>query len=122
MTLSLRGKTIVSTALAAALAVSPAIAMAQNSAPAAANPPPATTAAPAPAAQQPAAKPPVARHAMRSQRTTEIQAALNKNGAALDVDGRMGPKTHSALMAFQKSHGLQATGRPDAATTKALGL
>jgi peptidoglycan hydrolase-like protein with peptidoglycan-binding domain len=55
------------------------------------------------------------------QRVAKLQMALNANGAQLDVDGRMGPKTVAALKAFQQQHNLKATGRVDAATMKALG-
>ena len=47
--------------------------------------------------------------------------ALNANGAQLDVDGKMGPKTVDALKAYQQQHNLKPTGRVDAATMKALG-
>lgn len=49
-----------------------------------------------------------------------LQEALNKNGAVLHVDGRMGPKTHAALVKYQKSHDLKATGRIDKATRDSL--
>lgn len=40
-----------------------------------------------------------------------VQNALNKvNGAALVVDGFYGPKTHEALMSYQKSRGLDVDG------------
>jgi localization factor PodJL len=55
------------------------------------------------------------------QRVAKLQMALNANGAQLDVDGRMGPKTRDAVKAFQSAHSLKPTGRPDAATVKALG-
>jgi len=55
------------------------------------------------------------------QRVAKLQMALNSNGAQLDVDGKMGPKTADALKAFQQQHNLKVTGRPDAATVKALG-
>jgi peptidoglycan hydrolase-like protein with peptidoglycan-binding domain len=51
-----------------------------------------------------------------------MQEALNKNGAKLSVDGKMGPKTRAALKSFQQGHGLKATGKLDAATKKALGI
>jgi len=54
------------------------------------------------------------------QRVAKLQMALNSHGAQLDVDGRMGPKTRDALKAFQNAHSLKPTGRPDAATVKAL--
>ena len=81
--------------------------------------PPAPQAMAAPA--QPASPPPAP--AMSGKQLTEsVQTALNGNGAHLKVDGRMGRKTHAALRAFQHKHHLKPTGRPDAATLKALGL
>ena len=55
------------------------------------------------------------------QRVAKVQTALNANGAQLDVDGKMGSKTVTALKAFQQQHNLKATGKVDAATMKALG-
>ncbi len=87
---------------------------------------PAAPATPAPAASAPAASTAAPTtgaktHAMgRTQRIERLQAALNAKGAALTVDGKMGPKTHAALMDFQKAHGLKATGRPDKETVAAL--
>lgn len=48
------------------------------------------------------------------------QEALNRNGASLTADGKMGPKTTAAIKSFQKSHGLKVTGKLDAKTKKAL--
>jgi peptidoglycan hydrolase-like protein with peptidoglycan-binding domain len=93
---------------AAAFAQAPA-------APAAAAP----AAATAPSAAKPASG--THMHAMaRTERIEKLQSALNANGAKLTVDGKMGPKTHAALMDFQKAHGLKATGRPDKETRDAL--
>jgi peptidoglycan hydrolase-like protein with peptidoglycan-binding domain len=62
-----------------------------------------------------------ATHAMaRPARIEQLQNALNANGATLTVDGKMGPKTKSALMDFQKAKGLKVTGRPDKETRDAL--
>jgi peptidoglycan hydrolase-like protein with peptidoglycan-binding domain len=55
-------------------------------------------------------------------RVEHIQTALNHQGAHLEVDGTMGPKTVAALKTFQKSHHLKVTGKADAATLKALGV
>ena len=55
------------------------------------------------------------------QRIAKIQTALNANGAQLDVDGRMGPRTVAALKAYQSAHKIKPTGHPDAATMKSLG-
>lgn len=49
-----------------------------------------------------------------------VQQALNKNGANVAVDGKMGPKTKAALKSFQQGHGLKATGKLDKATKAAL--
>ena len=48
------------------------------------------------------------------------QVALNKEGANLSPDGKEGPKTHAAITAYQKAHGLKVTGRLDKATRAAL--
>ena len=50
------------------------------------------------------------------------QEALNKNGAILAVDGKMGPQTKAAIKSFQQSHGLKATGHLDKATKAALNI
>ena len=86
----------------------------QNAAP---PPPPpvATPAPPPPAPEMPANLTPA------QQRIAKLQMALNANGAQLDVDGKMGPKTRDALKTFQSAHNLKATGRTDPATMKALG-
>ncbi len=88
------------------------------------TPPPAApvaAAAPAPAAPPPVQPIPPGLNPAQ-QRVAKIQAALNANGAELQVDGRMGPKTAAALKAYQSSHQLKATGRADSATLKALGV
>lgn len=88
------------------------------------KPAPAPAPAPAPmAAPAPAPAPAPMPHMMGGKgRTEAIQSALNANGAKLTVDGHMGKKTHSALAAYQKSHGMKPTGRPDAKTLSALGV
>lgn len=106
-------------AIAAALTVAPGFAQA----PAPATPAPAMSAPAAPAAAAPAAATPTTgakTHATRTERVERLQSALNANGAKLTVDGKMGPKTHAALMDFQKAHGLKATGKPDKDTIAAL--
>ena len=51
-----------------------------------------------------------------------VQTALNKNGAGLKVDGKMGKGTRAALKSYQKSNGLPETGRVDNATKAKLGV
>lgn len=51
-----------------------------------------------------------------------LQEALNKNGANLKVDGRMGKGTRAALKDYQEKNGLKATGRLDKPTRAKLGL
>ena len=55
-------------------------------------------------------------------RTLAIQKALNAAGASIDADGFLGPSTRAAIARFQTDHGLEATGRLDAATLSALNL
>ena len=79
-------------------------------------PPPAPVAAPTPPPPPPI--PPNLTPAQ--QRIAQLQTELNSAGAQLTVDGKMGPQTRDALRAFQQQHHLKVTGRPDAATMKAL--
>ncbi len=97
---------------AAAVPAAPAAAAATTPAPRAAK---ATKPTHAQAATK--AKPAAAEHTQRIER---LQTALNANGAKLKVDGKMGPKTHAALVAFQKAHGLKANGHLDKETIAAL--
>lgn len=57
-----------------------------------------------------------------SATVSSAQTALNKAGAGLTVDGKMGPKTRAAVKAFQKSHNLKVNGHLDKATRAALGV
>jgi peptidoglycan hydrolase-like protein with peptidoglycan-binding domain len=61
-------------------------------------------------------------HGMSSKHVKAVQAALNQNGAQLNVDGHWGPKTRSALMEFQQKNGLKATGHTDKATLAKLNV
>ena len=54
--------------------------------------------------------------------TADIQHALNRHGADLEVDGRAGKDTRAAITAFQREAGLPMTGIADAGTLAALGL
>jgi peptidoglycan hydrolase-like protein with peptidoglycan-binding domain len=56
------------------------------------------------------------------QTVTNIQTALNKSGANVKVDGKMGPQTRSALRKFQQSNNLKVTGAADSETRAKLGV
>jgi peptidoglycan hydrolase-like protein with peptidoglycan-binding domain len=49
-----------------------------------------------------------------------LQYLLNAHGARLSVDGVFGPRTRSAVLAFQRAHHLTASGVAGAATWRAL--
>jgi murein L,D-transpeptidase YcbB/YkuD len=49
-----------------------------------------------------------------------LQYLLNAHGAKLTVDGLFGPKTKAAVITFQRSHGLAATGTVNAGTWRSL--
>jgi len=58
-----------------------------------------------------------------SERVTEIQSALAKDGSFTGTpDGKWSDDTASAMRRFQASHGLNPTGRLDALTLQKLGL
>ena len=59
---------------------------------------------------------------LSSSQVRSMQQALNGQGAHLSVDGRMGPKTRSALMDYQARNNLPVTGRADSATMAKLGM
>ena len=61
-------------------------------------------------------------HVTSSPEVKNAQAALNKMGSNLTVDGKMGKKTVAAVKSFQKGHSLDATGTLDAKTKSALGI
>src|SRR5262249_38989753 len=52
----------------------------------------------------------------------EIQMVLKERGFAVEVDGRLGPQTRQALIAFQRKQGLAASGHIDNQTVSALGV
>jgi peptidoglycan hydrolase-like protein with peptidoglycan-binding domain len=78
-----------------------------------------TPAAPAAAPAAPAMKQSASKEGWH-QEVMAAQTALNKDGAALKVDGKMGPKTKSALTAFQSKQNLKPTGKLDKETKAAL--
>jgi peptidoglycan hydrolase-like protein with peptidoglycan-binding domain len=49
-----------------------------------------------------------------------LQYLLNAHGAKLAVDGRFGPLTKAAVIAYQKAHGLPATGMVNTGTWRSL--
>lgn len=66
--------------------------------------------------------PPCPTKPYKPQFIKKVQRVLDKNGYNLKVDGYLGPKTHKAIVQYQKAHSLKNTGFIDAATRKALGL
>ncbi len=107
-----------------AQAPAPAAAPVAPVTPAPAAPSSSTPAAPAPAMHgmpmHHAAAPAGSQADMRMERVKKLQTALNSNGAALTVDGKMGAKTTAALKAYQQAHGLKVTGHADKETRAAL--
>jgi hypothetical protein len=59
---------------------------------------------------------------MGDQSVKAAQEALNRNGANITADGKMGPKTKAAIRAYQQKNGLQATGTLDSQTKARLGV
>ena len=58
-----------------------------------------------------------------SSQVSQLQQALNDKGFnAGAVDGKMGPKTKSALKQFQQKQGLTASGQLDSQTVAALSI
>ena len=51
-----------------------------------------------------------------------VQTALNREGYKIEVDGKMGKNTRTALIKFQKAHQLPATGKADKVTLKKLDI
>jgi hypothetical protein len=58
----------------------------------------------------------------KGYRTKALQQALNRRGADLNADGEFGPKTRTAVRAFQKAAGLEPDGIAGKATRSALGV
>jgi peptidoglycan hydrolase-like protein with peptidoglycan-binding domain len=112
---------------AAPAAEQPPAATEQPAAPAEQSPATAEQPATAPAAEQPAAAaeekaPPAEPMAMDAEKIKAVQEALNKAGAQLKVDGKVGKMTRKALKKFQKRNDLPVTGKPDAGTLAKLGI
>lgn len=63
-----------------------------------------------------------AKSTMGDQSVKAAQEALNKNGANITADGKLGPKTKAAIRAYQQKNGLQATGTLDSQTKARLGV
>src|SRR3546814_6225394 len=59
-------------------------------------------------------------HLSRAE-VTELQRALNRNGAGLRVDGAMGPRTREALMSYQARNDLPVSGHLDSDTRMKIG-
>jgi peptidoglycan hydrolase-like protein with peptidoglycan-binding domain len=59
---------------------------------------------------------------MGDQSVKAAQEALNRNGANIEADGRLGPKTKAAIRQYQQKNGLQATGTLDSQTKARLGV
>ena len=76
--------------------------------------------APMPVADPQPAPQPKVRKAVRLS-TRQIQMGLKSAGHNPGpIDGKMGPRTRSALKAFQRSEGLRATGQADMDTMAAI--
>ncbi len=73
--------------------------------------------------QEPAEKKAPAAARMSPEQVKAVQQALKDKGHDPGpVDGRLGPKTRTALKEFQKAEGLQETGRLDRETMAKLGV
>ena len=59
---------------------------------------------------------------MSVEEIREMQQLLIREGFDVTVDGKLGPKTKEALMAFQRKNGLQATGQMNSETMTKLGI
>ena len=59
---------------------------------------------------------------MSVEEIREMQQVLIREGFDVTVDGKLGPKTKEALMAFQRKNGLQATGQMNSETMTKLGI
>ena len=62
------------------------------------------------------------RSGMCGWRTLALQKALNQNGADITEDAEFGSKTRSAVLDYQREHGLEETGIADTTMLKSLNL
>lgn len=68
-------------------------------------------------------KPEMGKMTTGSENNRQVQEALKAKGNDPGpIDGRMGPKTRTALKAFQETNGLKATGQLDNQTAEKLGV
>jgi len=65
---------------------------------------------------------PTASASLSEATLTAVQQALNRQGIAVSVDGKLNDETRAAIRAFQTQHHLPATGEPDQATLDKLGV
>src|ERR1039457_3868068 len=117
---ALAGSAVMSTVLAGGMAAAPAVQV-----PASPAAPAAATAMMSQARLVPALQPwAVLREGSNSLwppvTVRSLQYLLDARGARLAVDGQFGPKTRAAVVAFQRSHGLGASGVVYAATWQQL--
>lgn len=63
-----------------------------------------------------------AKSAVGDPKVKAAQEALNRSGANITADGKLGPKTKAAIRQYQQKNGLQATGNLDSQTMARLGV
>ena len=81
-----------------------------------------TSTAPPAASTQSAMPAKSMRHETHKQMVEKLQTALVSHGYKLEVDGKLGPQTRSAILDYQTKHGLKATGKADKQTLDSLGV
>jgi peptidoglycan hydrolase-like protein with peptidoglycan-binding domain len=65
---------------------------------------------------------PPARATLTEATIKALQAALNKQGIVLKVDGVLNNETRAAIRKYQSQHQFPVTGEPDSATLEKLGV